>query len=334
MVHGAIQDFDDIFLTAGAEEINDKTSAPFYLAANNVDVWGIDLGWTRVPMETTDFSFMKDWGVEKDIDHTLKAMSIARIIRGLSGQSFSRLNLLGFSYGVQVAFGAADRETQQHKICRDVKGLIPVDSPLKNENVEVQNAECVQAAYWMDKLNSGEYNHPWGVGLIQLGGMALADPDAPSPVPDFAGLTNIQVMNAIGSDHSAGWHFFGGNPFELYYSDPMRFVRLAVELSPHMPAQMFYEMSACGCPSEDVGYDDNLMAIDIPILNLSAGGSAGESMSYTSEQFTSSADITNIVISLVDDPTQDFGHADLWMAYEADILVWNKLYIWLINHQH
>ena len=30
MVHGAIQDFDDIFLTAGAESINAKTSAPFY----------------------------------------------------------------------------------------------------------------------------------------------------------------------------------------------------------------------------------------------------------------------------------------------------------------
>jgi hypothetical protein len=283
-------------------------------------------------METTDFSFMQGWGVEKDVDHTLKAMSMARLIRGLSGQSFCRMNLLGFSYGVQVAYGAANGETQQHKICRDIKGIIPVDSPLKHENEDAQNAECARAAYWLDKLNSGAYNHPWGVGLIQLGGLALADPDAPSPVPDFAGLTNIQVMNAIGSDHSVGWHFFGGNPFELYYSDPMRFVRLAVELSPHMPAQMFYEMSACGCPTEDVGYDDNLMAIDIPILNLSAGGSAGESISYTSEQFTSSADITNVTISLVDDPTQDFGHADLWMGRNANNLVWNPILEWLKDH--
>ncbi len=52
MVHGAIQDFDDIFLTAGAETINAETSSPYYLASNKIDVWGIDMGWTKVPLET------------------------------------------------------------------------------------------------------------------------------------------------------------------------------------------------------------------------------------------------------------------------------------------
>ena len=43
MIHGAIQDFDDIFFTAGVEEINAETSSPYFLAANNIDVWSIDM---------------------------------------------------------------------------------------------------------------------------------------------------------------------------------------------------------------------------------------------------------------------------------------------------
>src|SRR5690606_39434229 len=95
------------------------------------DVWGLDFAWTQVLRETTDFSFMDDWGVERDMDHALAGMSIARLIRGLTGQGLGRLNLLGYSYGVGVAYGAAGRETREHPILRDIKGIIAVDQILK-----------------------------------------------------------------------------------------------------------------------------------------------------------------------------------------------------------
>lgn len=88
MIHGAIQDFDDIFLTAGASEIYAETSSPYYSAANNIEVWGIDTGWTLFALETSDFTFMMDWGVERDVDHALAAMSIARLVRELTWQGF------------------------------------------------------------------------------------------------------------------------------------------------------------------------------------------------------------------------------------------------------
>ena len=37
-----------------------------------------------VTLETSNFTFMKDWGVERDVDHTLAAMSIAQLVRGLT----------------------------------------------------------------------------------------------------------------------------------------------------------------------------------------------------------------------------------------------------------
>ena len=62
MVHGGVQDFEDIFLRYGAETLNAKTSAAFYLSSNEIDVWGIDLAWNLVPLETADFEFMEGLG--------------------------------------------------------------------------------------------------------------------------------------------------------------------------------------------------------------------------------------------------------------------------------
>ena len=33
-----------------------------------------------------------------------------------------------------------------------------------------------------------------------------------------------------------------------------------------------------------------------------------------------------------DDPATDYGHADLWMAKDADVQVWSKLHNWLLSH--
>ncbi|MBT8394511.1 MAG: hypothetical protein HKO81_05570 [Flavobacteriaceae bacterium] len=318
MVHGAIQDFDDIFLTAGAETINAETSSPFYLASNNIDVWGIDMGWTMVPLQNRDFSFMEGWGMEKDISHTLTAMSLARLIRGLTYQGFSRMNLLGFSYGVHVAYGAANRETQQHRFWRDVKGIIPVDSALKYEDENAMANSCAAAAFHMDHINIGLYNHPWGVDFIKWGKLALKAPDGKSP--DFPG-TNSQFLMFVGSQG-----FFAADENGAYlYSDPLRFFRLAVNLSPHWPRQLVYELTASSCPKEDVTYDDHLGEISIPILYIGAEMAEGSAGIYTSS-LTASTDITNYIVP-------GYSHADLWFAYDADEMVWSPLCNWLKNHK-
>ncbi len=339
MIHGAIQNFEDIFLNVGAEEINAETSSPYYLAANDIDVWGIDMGWTRVPMETSDFSFMKDWGVERDVCHTRKAMSIARLIRGKTRQGYCPMNLLGFSYGVHVAYGTASKETQMHCRCRrNVKGLIPVDSPFKYapEDDDLRDLDCIAALDQKTMLDGGLYHSDWGVGFIYMGNLALAAPDKPSPIPPFDGfgLTNSQALMAAATDHSGGWHFFGGTPFEFYYSDPLRFTRMAVEVSPYMPFQMFYELSACGCDKEefDVSFDDHLEEISVPILYLGGGGGSG-TVGHYSSSLTASTDITNYTISIPGTvPETDYGHADLWFGYDADVLVWDVLRQWLVDH--
>ena len=318
MVHGAIQDFDAIFLTAGAEIIDAKTSSPYYLASNKIDVWGIDMGWTKVPMGTTDFSFMEGWGIEKDARHTLNAMAIARLIRGLTKQGFSKMNLLGYSYGVHVVYGAANIEIQQNRFEQDVKGLIPVDNALKYDDENAQVNTCIAAFSKKKNLKNGQFVHPWGEGLIYLGNLALNAPDDASP---FNGdLTNSQYLMAAGTQG-----FFAGNMDGYFYSDPQRFFKLCADLAPYWPMQLNYELSACPCPKEDVSYDDHLKQISLPILYIGAGLAEGHMGVYTSS-LTSSTDITNHIV-------ERYSHADLWFGYDADNFVWGPLSDWLKNHK-
>jgi hypothetical protein len=340
MVHGANQDFDDIYFTAGAENINPETSLPVYLATKNIDVWGIDLAWTLVPAETSDFTFMKDWGIERDIDHTLIAMTIARLIRGYSIRNFDRMNLLGFSYSVKIAYGAAGRETQLPKIARNVKGIIPVDGEMKYapSDEEYRLIICNLTAAIKSKIDNGIYQDDSGLTLAYLGNLAITAPDDPSPVPDFAGLTNYQVMLFMGTmSYQAGnnfapyWHFFGGDMTDFYYSDVDRFLRLAISMAPFMPWQLSYDYGVCVCNEEDVSFDDHLGDITIPLFYLGAGGAMGSLGEY-STGLTSSTDITKHVVSVNEDRSIDFGHADLFLGRNADELCWGVLYSWLVTH--
>jgi hypothetical protein len=340
MVHGSIQDFDDIFLTAGAEDLNVKTSLPVYLASKNVDVWGIDLAWTLVPSETTNFTFMKDWGIERDINHTLIAMSFARLIRGFTIGNFDKMNLLGFSYGVQVAFGAAGAETQIPKVLRNVKGIIPVDAIMKYspDDEEYRENACNIAAGIKESIDKGIYQYDAGVTFQLLGNMALTAPDDPSPIPDFAGMTNKQVMLFMGtmtyltgSPDAPFEHFVGGDLNDLYYTDSKRWLRLAVSLAPYQPQLQMYEFYTCMGNQENVSFDDHLAEITLPILYLGAGGGGGSMGEYTGI-LTTSTDITHYIASVNENRAIDYGHADLFLGRDADVLVWQVLYNWLISH--
>jgi hypothetical protein len=336
MVHGAVQDFDDIFLTAGAEEVNASSSAPYYLAGKGIDVWGIDLAWNLVPLECADFGFMKGWGVDRDIDHTLKAMSVARLIRGLSGQGFGPMNLLGFSYGVAMCYGGAGLETQLVSVCRDIAGIIPVDSefkPVPGQDA-VRQENCAGADQALQELQAGNYVFPWGTQFHGLAGLVMNDPQGPSPIPDFEGMSNTQAMLAVATMTSPNWHFLGGRMEGLHYTDFDRFLRLSAAVTPYMPRQAFYDMNACGCDDEgyEVAFDDHLEEIDLPIFYMGAGGGTPYG-AWVAENRTASGDVSSHIVSIegAEQPT-DYGHADLWLGKRASELVWVHLFTWLEAH--
>lgn len=343
MVHGSIQDFDDIFLTSGAEIINSNTSVSYYLAEKNIDVWGIDLAWNLVPAETPDFSFMKDWDIERDRDHTMAALIFARLVRGLTEQGFGKVNLLGFSYGNFIGYGAAAKETQLHPVLRCVKGIISVDHALKYfpDETELISRACEVAAGVKEQYNNGVYQATDGLTFINLGRLALNAPDEISPVPDFAslGLTNSQVLNFLSTTTyrvsptvAPFWHFFGGDANNMLYTDPLRFYRLAVALAPCQPLLQDYQASACLCDEEDLSFDDHISQIKVPIFYLGAAGGTG-SLGIHTASLTAGSDISSFIVTIPGAaPEVDYGHADLFLGTDASNLVWKELHQWLVNH--
>lgn len=338
MVHGASQDFDDIFLSAGSDRPTKNTSSPIYLAGKDIDVWGIDLAWTMVPLETTDFSFMKNWGVRRDVNHTLAAISIARIIRGLTGQNFGPMNLLGFSYGVAIAYTAAGQETQKPHFLRNVKGIIPVDGGMKYADADDASrmVACEDADNFKSAIEGGMYQTTLGVDIAPIGMLASSDPLKSSPF--FAGLTNFQAALAVGTSPARlplapSWHFVGGNINSLAYTDEARWIKLLTVLAPYQPQRTGYEYRACLCDEEESYLDDHLTQIKVPILYLGAGGGFGSLGDYTTI-LTASSDITTFTVNkqLSEHRHLDYGHADLWMGHQAANDVWEVLRIWLISH--
>jgi hypothetical protein len=345
MLHGASLTFEAVFLKAGADMVSAQTSSAFYLASKGIDVWGMDFGWTLVPGETTDFSFMQDWGVQRDADHAVAAMSVARLIRGISGQGFGRMNLLGYSYGVVVGYAAAGHETQQHPCLRDIKGLIAVDQVLKydvtDEEAEAsRQAVCTAANQAKTQLDNGMYHSTSGQLFVSLGSLAINNPDGTSGLNPA--LTNYQAALFIGTNTynlpspppAPFWHFVGGSPAEgLLYTDETRWFKLLASLPPYQPTRTTYEARACGCDEVDVSIDDHLNKIKVPIFYIGAGG-AFATLGYFTSSLTATSDPTNENVTFGVEKKIDFGHGDLFLGNEAPTRVWEKLHAWLIAHNN
>ena len=327
MVHGAFTGFEGTFLTIGMEssDINAKTSAPFYLASKNIDVWGIDMGWTMVSNSTTDFSFMEGWGYEKDADHTRQAMSIARTVRGMTGQGFSALNLLGMSSGNTVAYAAANIETQENNMSkRHVKGIISIDNAFK---VSDGDSGCDFAQAVIDEISNGVFQNTNGQFFQTVGYLAHELPNELSPIFGDGSTTNIQAFRLIFAIDAFGFgfKFFGGDFGTLYNSDEERATRAIANFSHYMPNQLWSEIDAVNCTSMNVTFDDHIGLISVPILYVGAELGVGTAGEYTSS-LTSSTDITNHIVP-------DFAHVDMLIGDNADQLVWSNLRNWLKNHR-
>ena len=315
-------------------------SVTAFLAKKNIDVWGIDYRWALVPAETKQFKFMKGWGLERDVEDAKIALSLSRLIRGATGQGFDRLHVLGFSYGVFMAYAIGNQETQLPYSLRNVKGLIaadwgmvyPADSPMRA--MACDPIPDLQAQY-----DSGVYYED-NSGLKQIGDLARSAPDDLSPFAD--GFTNYQFALLVGAsgDPPIYWHFVGGVFNEagittgLQYTDPWLWIDVIRAVPPYLALKADLDTDKVNCYDVLAPFDDHLGEVTIPILYVGSAGGTGDVGSY-SATLTASTDFTKFTVQLHPDEERalDFGHADLFTAKNADKLVWKPIVDWLVAHK-
>ena len=317
-------------------------SIAIFLAKNKVDVWGMDYSWALVPTEQNNLKFMKNWGVERDTRHAEIALSLARAIRGATGQGSSRLELLGFSYGGIVTYAVAGEETQESRFQRHVKGMIILDVAMKLSEEAYRSYYCSMAANDQANLDAGVYSDDSGLFLKSLSDLALSAPNDPSEI--IPGTTNYQAALMFGTStgllNGQFWHFVGGYldengiPSNLRYTKDRLWLDLLQNIPPHLPMRSNFDTDALFCDAIPVAFDDHLSQIAVPILFAGAAGGFGQT-GYYSTTLTASTDITKFTVQLQaeDQRAIDFGHADNVLARDADKLVWKPILDWIVAHR-
>lgn len=345
LAHGDIWNFRAAFLT-GAKPL------PVFLAENGVDVWGIDFRWTSVPATVTDLSFMADWGIEQDARDLGFALGVARFTRAMTGSGFGKIHLLGWSRGAQIGYAYLNGETQLPPGLRQVAGFIPVDIYLKTDVAQLRDFACQREQATKAAIASGAFAATSGSLISAIGGLAVADPNGPSflngPPFNLSGYNNRQAGLLVGQatfglqdglEPAPFYHFTGGTfdaegkPTGLLYSNEADLFAFEIAASPAQPNQELLEADAATCEQNDVAFDDHLAEIKVPVFYIGAGGGFGELGIYTTT-LLGSTDVSTLVINKVPAAARilDYGHADLFLANDAETLVWQPLLDWVQAH--
>jgi pimeloyl-ACP methyl ester carboxylesterase len=327
-----------------------KRSIGVYLASNGIDVWGIDLAWTLVGSGETDFSFMRYWGMQHDIDDIERAFSFARRVRSETGSDSGRMALLGWSRGGWLGFGLLNQESQQSCSGRQVKGFVPVDLLYRTNFPSSQAFFCSLETYYYQQIASGVYES--GDQFLQsLGQYAIRHAYDTSYLfgSPYTNLTGSMTLGAaayqLGNHFTPYFHYVGGTfpdddfqavPNGLSYSNVGEWNDFEFGASPYEPVQLLAEASAITCGDDpSLPFDKHLNDITVPVLYAGAGGGFGGYGLYQLS-LLGSTDVSNHIVSFYPSEQQafDFGHVDLFYAENAQKLLWSDILQWLKKHEH
>ena len=339
MQHGDYKDFAGCFLPGlKSPRIPDDVGFAVYLAENDVDVWGIDQSWCLVPGDVSDVSFMMDWDMQRQVDDLGTAIQVARLVRRLGGNGYHRMLLSGYSAGGPIGFALLNQETQLPPGRRHVSGFIPGDQAVKTDDPVWAVVCCSVSAVYKAIIDGGQAAE--SVPLPIFGGLASDDPQGPSPIPGFEGLTNLQAGLILGTYpffEGVTGHFLAGImdpsglPTGLQFvatDDWVDFMRFAPA---YEPAAFLRDEYITNC-TDSTPYDDHLAEIRVPILYVQARGGFGYTGTHTLDLLGSS-DITSIEATAgIEDVLLDYGHIDLFLANTADALVWRPVVDWIEEH--
>lgn len=338
LVHGDSGNFKSMFLVGPAGTALSAVSG--YLASSNIDVWGMDTRWAKVPAGTTNTSFMQDWDMEDDARDARIAMAVTRAVRGLTGSGIGKIKYLGWSRGGQIGYVVAQQESQISNALRSANGFVIVDVPFKTDDATFQATICATLPPMEARIANGEYAEAGSQAIIAAGQLATADPNGTSPI--VPGLTNIQVILLFGGatynfqPYLPWYHMVGANihpefgiPVSLRFTDLGVFTSVTTQIAPFESLGTMLQGNRAIC--QDTPLDDHLDDITAPLFYIGANGGFGDLGLYTTT-LVGSSDVDTVTIELTGDKFTDFGHDDVFRATNAPTLVFAPLLSWLQSH--
>ncbi len=344
LLHGDLLGFQGAFLanfsSSGAPADH---ALPVYLAGNDIDVWGIDQGWTLVPADEADSSWAAGWGFDRELSGLNLGIEVARAVRGVTGSGTGKIFILGWSRGAQMVLAHASAQAPLPPGQQNVKGYVYADVWFKFTDPVMKQAACDFYDAEMGRIETGDVLETSGSLFIWMGDLARSAPNGPSPI--FEGLTNSTAALFFGSvpfgyTYAPNYHLVAGIfdeaglPTGLQYTGVPLFFDWLTGASPYEPLQIEADGDAVGCERFDVPWDDHFADITAPILYIEAAGGAGGDFGRQTLAFLPRASVTALRIQLHPDSDRglDFAHVDLWNADNAQTLVWKPILDWMKRH--
>ncbi len=287
-----------------------------YLAAHDIDVWGVDRRWTLATDDTSDFGAM---GADQEVGDIARAIDLARAVRGATGTGGNKLALVGFSHGAELAYDYAASNG------RGIDGVVALDffGAFAPGDADLRAATCATADDEYQYVASGVVDAPNDF-FIAAGQLDASAPDDPSPLLD--GMTNRQVvLLLLGQTYTFA-------PFTPTYrlleptADGSAFAHVSepvadawlTEAPPHESMLEAADLDALLC------HDMPLANIRVPLLYVGASDGIGAYGLYATTQ-VGSQDVRSFVVP-------GYGHGDLLFAEDAAQQVWQPLAAWLAHH--
>lgn len=338
--HGDGKDFEGVFLpgTRSSNTPYDFGMA-VYLAENDVDVWGIDQAWTLVPEGPTDFNFMKDWGLQKNIDDLRLAIAVARSARFLTGGGSDKMILLGYSSGGATGYATLNQEALLPASRRQVKGFVSADMFLKTDDPVLRQVFISDASSIKTQYDAGTYQYDIPFQLISQ--LARSSPNDPSPV--IPGLNNLQAALFYGAGQIFGdgvtFHYLAGVldnsgiPSDLQLMTIPQWLDFLQTGTRYEAAKFLYEYEQMITDVAIGRFADHLADVRVPVFNVAAKGGLGQKTVYGTT-LLGSKDVTTKIVELGNpNILLEYGHIDLFTGRIAQAKVWRPILDWVKAHK-
>jgi hypothetical protein len=339
LLHGDFATFVTSFLPTAGDPASPAPGMAPWLAARDVDVWGVDRRWT-LPGPDDDVSDFGGMGVAQELDDLRLALGVVRAVRALDGSGAGKVPLVGFSHGAQLAYLYAAVEAGRPAAQRHASAIAALDfyGALPPEAADTRAVFCDFAAFEDQALADGVTDSS-NQFFIDIGTLARTAPDELSPI--FGDRSNHDALALV-----LGQTYFFAPYAPLYHllapvlddaGEARGYAAVADDAAsawlagatPHQSMREGADLDHLLC-GDAAPITAPLSRIRVPVLYLGAAGGAGELGVYTTTQ-VSSADVTALVARRLPPgrEAEDVGHADLLFASDAPTLAWQPLATWL-----
>lgn len=291
-----------------------------FLAARGFEVWGYSPRTRGLApgacSGTVDCSGMSDWGMASVV---ADALYIRERIRDAYPDILPVIG--GVSLGAMSTIAVIDATPG------DWGGAVIWEGMLYSEDPVVLAANGAVCADLEAQIAAGQiWDEVTYSSLHVIYGLATSDPDGPSPLPGFEGLTNRQVFLLLLTSpqpappgYVPGYTLMAGSLEGLTYASEARVGLLVDQLNSYDPLALVRDYT-CALGGERT-FTSNLGSFTAPVYAIGSGHGFGPWMGDNLE-LLGSTDVTW-------DFHPDFAHGDISASPDSKQLLLQPLFTWL-----